>query len=631
MRIYEDLRVVQGRVRVAQYVVGGLMLLLAAHFWHLQVVRGREFRALAENNHTRIVPLAAPRGPLLDRNGLTLVENQPAFNVVLTPEHSEDLDRSIALLGQVLSMSEGQIRERLARRPGRYRPAVIKAGASFADVAALEAHRLEVPEAGIEVVPVRAYPLADAAAHALGRVGEVSERQLQLDENEALVPGDLVGQAGLEQQYNKQLMGRDGWRSVIVNSRGVEVSEAARRRPTDGPSLTLTLDAHLLEAMQRGFAGRPGSAVALDPRTGEVLGLISIPAFDPNGFATGIDPSEWNRLATDPETPLMNRVIQGQYAPGSLFKIVIATAALETGAISPSTTFFCPGHVTLYDTLFHCNKLAGHGWVNVVKALEQSCNVFFYQVGVRLEIDRIARYAKLLGLGAPTGIDLPHEASGLIPTPAWKLRTQKAPWYAGETVSVAIGQGQVTVTPLQMARLAAVVANGGRLVQPHLVRPKREGGHDLAGPADLAAVDLGLKPETLAVVKQGMRAVVNNSGTGWRARLADVEVCGKTGSAQVVARARLQREKERGSAATSILPHGWFMAFAPAENARIALVVLVEHGGSGAEAAAPVAREILSAFFHDGGAPPAAPRVAAHAAAAPEMRAGSPAGAGPGR
>ena len=260
----------------------------------------------------------------------------------------------------------------------------------------------------------------------------------------------------------------------------------------------------------------------------------------------------------------------------------------------------------------------------MVKALEQSCNVFFYQVGVRLEIDRIARYAKLMGLGSPTGVDLPHEATGLIPTPAWKLRTQKAPWYAGETVSVAIGQGQVTVTPLQMARLLAVVANGGRLVRPRLVRSGREGAAH-----DDAPVDLGLKPETLAVVKANLLAVVNNSGTGWRARLADIAVCGKTGSAQVVARARLQREKERGGAVVSILPHGWFMAFAPADDARIALVVLVEHGGSGGEAAAPVAREILAAFFRREGTPPTAP-VAAHVPERAETTGGA-AGRGAGR
>ncbi len=614
MKIYEDLRVVQARVLVAQYGMGGLMALLLAFFWHLQVVRGREFRALAQSNHTRLVPLQAPRGALLDRSGRTLVENQPAFNVVLTPEHAEDLDRSIALLGRVLSMSEGQIRERLARRPGRYRPAVIKAGASFADVAALEARRLEAPEAGIEVVPVRHYPLADAAAHVLGRVGEVSERQLQLPGNAELRPGDLIGQAGLELQYNARLMGHDGSRVVIVNSRGIEVGEAARQPPQEGPSLALTLDARLLGAMQRAFAGRAGSAVALDPRNGEVLGLISVPAFDPNGFATGIDVAAWGRLLSDPETPLMNRVIQGQYAPGSLFKVVVASAALESGVIGPTTSFYCPGHVTLYDTVFHCNRLEGHGWVNVVKALEQSCNVFFYQVGVRLEIDRIARYAKLMGLGEPSGIDLPHEAGGLMPTPAWKWRTQRAPWYAGETVSVAIGQGQVTVTPLQMARLAAVIANGGSLVTPHMVRP----GPDSAPAPPPRA--LGLKPETLALVREGLHAVVDGPGTGWRARLGAVTVAGKTGSAQVVARARLQRERERGTLSTAILPHGWFMAFAPVEDARIALVVLVEHGGSGAEAAAPVARAILSAFFD------AAPEVNSGAAS----KRGAPAPRSPG-
>lgn len=613
MKIYEDLRVIQSRVVVGQYVIGALLALLLAHFWHLQVVRGREFRALAENNRTRVVPLQAPRGPLLDRNGRTLVENQPAFNVVLTPEHADDLDRTVSLLSQVLVLSEGQIRERLARRPGRYRPAVIKAGASFADVAALEARRLEAPETGIEVVPVRHYPLADAAAHALGRVGEISERQLQLPGNDALQPGDLIGQAGLELQYNARLMGRDGARTVIVNSRGIEVGEAARQPPEDGPSLALTLDASLLEAMQRAFSGRSGSAVALDPRTGEVLGLISVPAFDPNGFSTGIDAAAWSRLLTDPETPLMNRVIQGQYAPGSLFKVVMATAALETGVIGPSTSFFCPGHIALYDTVFHCHNTRGHGWVNVVRALEQSCNVFFYQMGVRLEIDRIARYANLMGLGRPTGIDLPHEAAGLMPTPRWKLLAQKAPWYAGETVSVAIGQGQVTVTPLQMARVAALVANGGSLVTPHLVRPGPDGTPTAPPPESL-----GLKPETLALVREGMRAAVD-AGTGWRARLPGISVGGKTGSAQVVARARLQREKERGTATTSIQPHGWFMAFAPVEQARIALVVLAEHSGSGSEGAAPVAREILAAFFrHDSGHAPAA---AAVAVAAPAARA----------
>ena len=286
----------------------------------------------------------------------------------------------------------------------------------------------------------------------------------------------------------------------------------------------------------------------------------------------------------DPDTPLVNRVIQGQYAPGSLFKLVMATAALEEGVVTPSTTFYCSGAVTLYGAERHC--LGNHGFVDLHKALQKSCNVYFYQVGVRLEIERIARYAKLMGLGAPTGVDLPHETGGLIPTPEWKQRTQKLPWYAGETVSVAIGQGQVLVTPLQVARLAALVANGGRLVQPHLVRVQGGTPTEWSEPQQLR-----LKPETLAFVKEGLRAVVE-SGTGHRADIPGLEVCGKTGSAQVVTSERLKRGPSAG-----ILPHAWFLAFAPKDHPRIALAVLVEHGGAGAAAAAPVAREILSAFF----------------------------------
>jgi penicillin-binding protein 2 len=591
VRIYEDLRVVQTRIGVLQYVVFSLIGLLACFFWYLQVVHGREFRERAENNRSRIVPLAAPRGPLMDRDGRVLVENRPSFNIVLTPEHSEDLDRAVARLAKVLNIGEAQIRERLARR-APLRPIVVKTDATLEDVAALEARRYELPEARVEVVPLRSYPLAAAAAHALGRVGEVTERQLQLQAYEDLAPGDLVGQAGLESQYNKNLMGKDGFRRVTVNSRGSEVSEAERQPPKDGPKLTLTLDAGLQRAMEQAFKGRAGTAVALDPRTGEILAMTSTPAYDPNQFTTGIEAAVWAQLTSDASTPLVNRVIQAQYAPGSTFKLVIATAALSEGIITPHTTFYCPGYLSIYNTIFRCHKPAGHGVVDVRKALAQSCNVFFYQVGVRLEIERIARYAKLLGLGAPTGVDLPHEMPGLVPSPEWKLRTQKTQWYAGETVSVAIGQGQVTVTPLQMARLAAAMATG-RLVRPHLVKALGEEPFSWPAPQDL-----GLRPDVMDVVRSGMWSVVNEMGTGWRAKLPGVEVCGKTGSAQVVTHARLARTPT----STAMLPHGWFVGFAPKDNPRIAIAVLVEHGGSGGEAAAPVAHDVLAQFFH--AAPP---------------------------
>jgi penicillin-binding protein 2 len=586
VRIYEDLRVVQDRLSVLQSTVVALMALLLIHFWTLQVIRGRYFREQAENNRTRAVPLAAPRGALLDRHGNVLVENRPSFNVVLTPEHSLDLDVAIQRLSQALNLEEAVVRERLARRPAPFHPVVVKTDASLEDVAALTARRLELREVSVDVVPLRSYPLASAAAHALGRVGEITERQIESREFEGLEAGALVGQAGLESRYNKSLMGRDGFRRVVVNSRGVEVDEAEREPPRDGPSLTLTLDSALQTAVERAFAGRSGSAVALEPETGEILAMTSVPAYDPNLFTTGVDAALWGKLSTDELTPLMNRVIQGQYPPGSVFKIVMATAGLEEGVITPGTTIYCPGHLSVYNTVFRCGKPAGHGLVRVQQALAQSCNVFFYQLGIRLEIARIAKWAKKMGLGAPTGVDLPHELPGLVPSPEWKLRTQRVQWYGGETVSVAIGQGQLSVTPLQLARLAALVANGGRLIRPHLVRSV--GGVPI--PIE-PAPDLVLKPETLAVLRAGMRDVVAG-GTGWRAGIEGLSVSGKTGSAQVVAKARLEKNPQL----TAIVPHGWFVAFAPSEAPRIALAVLLEHGGSGA-AAAPLAREILSHYF----------------------------------
>jgi penicillin-binding protein 2 len=598
VRIYEDLRVVQTRLGILQSVALGLLALLGIQFWNLQVVRGRYFKLLADNNRSRSVALAAPRGPLLDRGGRVLVENRPSFNVLLFPEHADDLDAEVARLARTLEMGEAQIRERVARR-ALFRPVVVKTDVTLADVAALEARRLELPAVSVEVVPLRSYPLAAAAAHALGRVGEISERQLQLPEYEGLNPGALVGQAGLESQYNRSLMGKDGYRRVIVNSRGLEVNEAQRRPPVDGPALTLTLDSRLQAAMDRAFAGRAGSGVALDPETGEILAMTSTPAYDPNEFTTGIEPAVWARLTSNPGTPLMNRVIQGTYAPGSTFKIVMATAGLEERVITPETTFYCPGYLAVYNTVFRCAKASGHGMMDVHHAIAQSCNVFFYNVGIRLEISRIAAYAKRLGLGAVTGIDLPHEVSGLIPSPEWKMRVLKTPWYGGETVSVAIGQGQVSATPLQMARVAAAIANGGKLVRPHLVKSVAGQPPEIDTPRDL-----GFKPETLAIVKSGMKAVVAE-GTGWRARLPGVEVAGKTGSAQVVAKSRL----EKTPTANAIIPHGWFVAFAPADHPRIALAVLVEHAGSGGEGAAPVAHDILAAFFGLAGEAPGAPGV----------------------
>ena len=587
MRIYEDLRAVQTRVTVLQYATVALIGVLLVIFWHLQVVRGRYYRNLAENNRRRNVPIAAPRGVLLDRNEQILVENRPSFNVVLSTERTDELDGTVGRLSQLLQLGEAPIRERLPRRGQPARDVIIKADANIDDVAAVKARRLEFPDADVQVVPLRSYPLGASAAHVLGYVGEVNDQQLQSHAYEGAEAGDVVGQSGIEQQYNRSLMGKDGLREVIVNSRGAEVGEAETRLPIVGPSAMLSLDAALQATAVQALGNRPGAAVALDPNTGEILLMTSVPAFDPNRFAKGMDAALWRGLLTDPDTPLINRVIQGQYAPGSVFKIVTTIAALEEKIITPETTFHCPGVYTKYGNEFHCHQGGPHGTVNLTQAIAQSCNVYFYNVGVKLEIERIARYAKMLGLGQVTGVDLPQEAAGVVPSPEWKMKRFKQPWWPGETVTVAIGQG-MTATALQLARLAGIAATG-KMVTPHLVKRVGDTPWPSPGPKDL-----GIKPETLAALHRGMQAVVAPGGTGWRAGLpgTSIIVCGKTGSAQVVQRSRLAKD-----ASEENQPHGWFVAFAPMDKPRIALAVMVEHGGSGGQAAAPIAHEILAKFF----------------------------------
>lgn len=586
MRIYEDLRDVQARLLIVQRVVASLLMLLIGVFWHLQVNRGRHYQRLSEKNRVRTVRLVAPRGRILDRHGRVLVENRPSFNVMLAAERVREVDETVTRLGRALHTGEAPIRESLARNGSRSRPVVIRADASLADVAAVEARRLELPDISIDVVPLRSYPLSTAAAHALGRVGEVTDAQLRSERFREVRPGTQVGQAGLEARYNDALMGVDGHRRVIVDSHGAEVDEAELVPPREGPSLTLTLDARLQRSVERALEGESGSVVALDPRTGEVLAISSIPAYDPNQFTAGIGHDLWRQLTSDPAKPLIDRAIQGQYAPGSTFKIVMAVAALEEKVISPTTKIFCPGSARLYNKVFACNRRGGHGWVNVRQALQHSCNVFFYKVGVQLEIERIARWAKRFGLGRPTGIDLPHEAGGLVPSPEWKQRVLGAPWYAGETVSVAIGQGALMTTPLQLARLVAAVAGDGQLVQPHMVRAVGDTPEPLPG-----TTPLGISQSTLDVVRAGLEDVVAG-GTGARARLDGIRVAGKTGSAQVVSRLHARGEV----VPRELRAHGWFVAYAPAEDPEIALAVLVEHGGGGGAAAA-VARRILLRYF----------------------------------
>lgn len=586
MKIYEDLRSTQRRIDGIQNGLLFLVALLLLQFWLLQGVNSKKYRELAENNRIRTLSIAAPRGTLTDRNGRILAENKPAFKIVVTMGPTAFIENISGPLASLLGIDESEIRQKLSKPRAAYQPVTIKPKATFEDVAAVEARRREMPEVSVEVVPVRSYPQAKRAAHVVGRVGEVTDRQLKQPAFSDFEPGRVVGQSGLEALYNEALTGTDGLRRVVVNSRGVEVALFEDQPARAGGAVELTLASDLQGVMEEAFRNTAGSAVALDPFTGEILGLVSSPGFDPNSFSSGIEKSMWESLARDPETPLFNRAVQGQYPPGSLFKVVVAAAGLEEGLITPETTVFCPGYASIYGHVFKCNRPGGHGIVSLGRALGESCNVFFYQLGARLEIQRLAAYAKKFGLGGLSGVDLPNEAPGLIPDPAWKERLFKAPWYPGETISVSIGQGQVLATPLQMARMMAVIANGGRLVQPHIAR--FVSGKPV--PYEIPR-SLGLKPSTLAAIRKGLFMAVNSGGSARRAQISDLIVAGKTGSAQVVSSSKLKKDID------TIQPRAWFAGFAPLENPRIALAVLVDHGGSGGAAAAPVALAIFEKFF----------------------------------
>ena len=595
---FEERRTSEGRlvaVRAFFAVAFGVLVIV---FWILQVLQNAKYEGLADNNYLRTIPLRAPRGVLFDRNGRVLVENRHSFTIAVLREATTNLERTIQKIAAATGVPESAIREAIDRRRREplFRPLPVIEHATFEQVAAIEVRRRELPEVLVQQVPTRNYPPDRMAAHLFGYVGEIQDTQLTQSEFSELRQGAIIGQAGLERTYNRDLQGVDGDRYVVVNSRGREIDELNEVPPVDGRRLQLTVDYDLQRALEDGFrAGNyNGAAAFLDPATGEVLAMTSLPAFDPNAFAVGIGGSAWSRLLADPLRPLTNRLIQGTYSPGSIFKIVMAIAGLEERVVTPSTTFYCPGYGTFYGRQFKCHRAGGHGAVDLRRALEVSCNVYFYNVGDRLKIDQIHKYAADLGLTGRTGIDLPNENESLVPSTEWKQRTFRQPWYPGETISVAIGQGAVSVTPIALATMIATVANGGTLVTPHLLRAVDSGdgrGWQLKPPPAPKAT-IAIPRDSLNAVRDGLWRVVNAAGTGRRARIEGRDVAGKTGTAQVIS---LQN---RGLAAGKIdvRDHGFFVFFAPRDNPQIAGVVFVDHGEHGSTAA-PIAKHVMETFF----------------------------------
>jgi len=609
---------------------------LAVAFWILQVVQHQKYEAWADRNYLRTIPLRAPRGVLFDREGRVLVENRDSFTIVLLRERTANLNAAITRLAEAVGWPEARVREpiqkAISRKDPVFLPIPVVEHATLAQVVAVKARQLELPEVQVLQVPVRRYPDDELGAHVFGYVGEIRDDQIGRPEYAGLEARAWIGQTGVERVYNKQLMGEDGSRNVVVNSVGREIGEPlGQDDPREGGRMQLTIDYDMQKALEDGFhaAGLNGAAAFLDPATGEILAMTSLPSYDPNVFAGGIDRTAWAGLTGDPLNPMSNRLIQGKYAPGSVFKIVTAIAGLGEGVITPDFKVTCNGGATFYGRFFQC--LHSHGVMDLRHAIEQSCNTYFYTVGSKLDIDKIYEYATKLGLVGKTGIDLPGEVDSLVGSRAWKQREYKQPWYPGETISVAIGQGAVSVTPIALATMISTVANGGTRVTPHLVRavdPDGQGWKPVPMPAPRAKVEL--RQEDLQAVRDGLWMVVNEHGTGGRARIEGKDVSGKTGTAQVVS----LTGRQAASATMDVRDHGFFVFFAPRDNPKIAGIVFAEHGIHGS-AAAPIAKYVMETFFakREGRplpAPPTSLRVAPSAEPR-EIQVGNGRAAGPGR
>ncbi|OPY01583.1 MAG: Stage V sporulation protein D [Syntrophorhabdus sp. PtaB.Bin184] len=566
------------------------MTVLLIRLWDLQIMRGSEMRKLSEQNRIRVKKIVAPRGIIYDRTGKVLADTRPSFNIYLTPEDIRDFSQTVDGLARLLACDREEIIEKMKAAGGMPPsfPIKIKSDIPMDEVARVEAHRVYIPGVSIQIEPKRNYPYGAAFAHVIGYVSEISDEELKDKKKyKDYSPGDYIGKYGLERSYENDLRGVDGEKRVEVDAIGREVRTLDVVDPIPGHSLHLNLDLDLQLTADKALETRKGAAVALNPKTGGVLVLASRPGFDPNLFASGISKQDWQKIALDKAHPLQNRAIQGGYPPGSTFKILTAMRALDLGIINERTTFTCGGGFAYGNRVFRCWKKGGHGTVSVHRAIVESCDVFFYNVGLRLGVDRIHEFGTIVGLGRATGIDLPNEQKGLLPSTEWKRKRYNQPWYEGETVSVAIGQGAVWLTPVQLAQLSSFVAADGKNFKPQIVnRIVSTEGKTVRTFEPVVNADVKFKPGVLKIVRDGMRGVVNEpGGTAGASRVQNVLMCGKTGTAQA------------GSDKVKLGDHAWFIAYAPAEDASIAMAILVEHGLHGSSAAAPIAKGLTEALF----------------------------------
>jgi penicillin-binding protein 2 len=597
---HDDINALKKRFDITTVVVITFIAIVVVRLWFLQIYRGDDFERLADTNRVRIINIPAPRGNFLDREGRIIVSNRPSFNIMWNREDSPNPDEIIKRIARIVNEDIATILERVreaADNPNHI-PIKLKEDIDWSTVAYIENNRFDLPGIRIDVEPMRKYPYGSMASHLFGYLGEINQKELDEHGPDEYMKGDQIGKMGLEKLLEQSLRGEKGQRYLEVNARGFEQRRLDTQPPLPGNDIKLTIDLDLQQTAMQAMEGKAGAVVAMEVATGRLLALSSAPNIALQDFAGGISTKVWKEHLNNHLKPLMNKSIQGQYPPGSTYKMITALAGLAEGVISPSTSYTCTGSIRFGDRRYGCWKREGHGKVDLHRALAESCDVYFYQVGQLLGVDKLAKYASALGLGEKTGIILEHEKGGLVPTRAWKKRTKRVSWQKGETMSVAIGQGFNLATPLQICRMTAAIANDGITYLPQLIEQITDPDGKIVqsfSPVIIGTVESGKKYLPL-IIDALVSAVNDKHGTGGMARMEHIVVGGKTGTAQVV---RLEKFKnvDAEDIPYRYRDHAWFTCFAPADKPEIAVTVLVEHGGHGGSAAAPVARKILEKYF----------------------------------
>ena len=582
-----------------------IFVVMLLRLWQLQILAVDHFRELSERNRIRYVAVEPPRGSVYDRNGLLLVDNRPSFTVSVLRQDIQDISPTLQNLANLLGIDHEQLDLRWRSRQNfpKYQPVPLIEDVGRDAMERVQENALDLPAVLVEVKPMRSYPYGDLAAHLFGYLGEVTEKELRSPGFFGYRSGIMVGKTGIERLYESELRGEAGQKRIEVNVKGREMRQVTTQEPLPGHSIVLSLDLDLQKAAEDAFGDQAGAVVALDVRNGEILAFTSKPSYDPSVFARGISSKEWTQLINNPQKPMINKALRGQYPPGSTFKMVVALAALEAGSVHSGTTINCSGSIALGNSYeYRCWKKEGHGRVNLHKALKESCDVWFYQVGMELGIEKIASAARRLGLGAPLEFPFGDENPGLIPDSSWKRKRFGTSWYAGETVIASIGQGFVLTTPLQLAAMTAAIANGGTVWRPQLIKRMVSPDGETVNISHTKVLKTAYwRPDHINLVQNAMDAVVNEpGGTAWRSRLNDLRFAGKTGTAQVVKRKSTEEEEamedQLENTPYRLRDHALFVGYAPAQSPEIAVAVVVEHGGHGSSAAAPIAQAVFRAY-----------------------------------